>query len=439
MPNSNEIKSRLIELGDTSGSNAKKVILKKALEDDLFRYVAIQATDPMITFGIKDLSFLDEVKESGKRALSVDNFHGSSFVRVLEKLKERTITGSAAKIALKGLVKDYDEATRHILDAILTKNLATGVGASMVNRVAPGTVFEFNVMLAAKWEPEKIVYPVSVEPKYDGMRLLAIGDQDGFEFFTRTGKRVETISEGIKRSLSMMYGWGIDSWLPTGEMVFDGELMGESFADTMSQARKKDHVYEGGNFYVFDAFTIEEFRSLKKKPNPTLTYKARRQKLAKVYSDFVEGVPGVKLPPSYICRNETEVLDYFVKFRERGLEGLIIKNPAGQYHPRRNRDWMKLKDVNSVDLPIIEAVEGTGKYVGQLGALVVMHNGVQVNVGSGFTDSDRKDIWNSYNEGWLDGKIIEVEYHEETPDGSLRHPRFKRFRDDKRLSDGPGS
>jgi len=26
---------------------------------------------------------------------------------------------------------------------------------------------------------------------------------------------------------------------------------------------------------------------------------------------------------------------------------------------------------------------------------------------------------------------IEVEFHEVTPDGSLRHPRFVRFRDDK--------
>ena len=28
-------------------------------------------------------------------------------------------------------------------------------------------------------------------------------------------------------------------------------------------------------------------------------------------------------------------------------------------------------------------------------------------------------------------KVIEVKYHEVTPDGSLRHPRFYRWRDDK--------
>jgi len=74
---------------------------------------------------------------------------------------------------------------------------------------------------------------------------------------------------------------------------------------------------------------------------------------------------------------------------------------------------------------------GTGRLSKTLGKLFVDVNGVHVAVGSGLTDALRDELWQTLTESPQDvlGRVIEVEYHEKMPSGSLRHPRFVKFRD----------
>ena len=90
---------------------------------------------------------------------------------------------------------------------------------------------------------------------------------------------------------------------------------------------------------------------------------------------------------------------------------------------------MKLKAFHDVDLEIKGVLEGTGKHQGKLGSVVVSYKGVDVNVGSGFSDELRDKIWED-RDAFI-GKIIEVRYQEVTPDGSLRFPTFVCFRNDR--------
>lgn len=438
MRNSNDVYIAMSALQEASGTSAKEKFLKEHLGNELFRWVVQQAVDPMIVFGVKDLSFLDEVDAEegyGPMVLGIDSFRMSGAYRILKDVAEGQIS-SAKRTALGNVYREANKELRYLLRLILQKDLRAGVSVSTINKARPGTLFEFNVMLAAKWEPEKLSYPVCVEPKFDGMRMLAIGDNNGFRFYTRTGKDITTVSMALHNSLCDLYTDGLDVWMPESKMVFDGELMGEDFKQTMEQARRKDHVWEDGVFHIFDALTYEQFSNLKSKSALKAPgYMTRRQNLRRAYG---ESRPQIVLPPSYLVKDEEEIFDYFSKFRARGLEGCIIKAKDGDYHPRRNRDWMKLKDSASVDVPIVGAVEGTGKYEGMLGALIVDVEGVTVNVGTGFHDGERMELWEAHNEGWLKDRIIEVEYHEKTPDGSLRHPRFVRFRNDKTIEEGIG-
>jgi DNA ligase-1 len=117
-----------------------------------------------------------------------------------------------------------------------------------------------------------------------------------------------------------------------------------------------------------------------------------------------------------------------------GYEGIMIKDPEAGYECKRSVAWLKLKPFIEVSLEVVAVEEGTGRNIGKLGALVCEgeDNGqrIQVNVGSGFTDSNRDTYWSGRDA--LIGNIVEVRADAVTQnqDGtySLRFPRFLRFR-----------
>ncbi len=98
----------------------------------------------------------------------------------------------------------------------------------------------------------------------------------------------------------------------------------------------------------------------------------------------------------------------------KGYEGLIL---------RQDKRWLKVKPIDTFDVEILSLIEGKGKYKGKLGALVTSLG----NVGTGFTDEEREDIW----ENKYIGNTVEVSYMHLTEDGKFRHPRFLRIRFDK--------
>lgn len=111
----------------------------------------------------------------------------------------------------------------------------------------------------------------------------------------------------------------------------------------------------------------------------------------------------------------TIIKDLFNKEIESGFEGLIIYDlEYGLY---------KIKGKETYDVEVIGYIEGKGKHLGKMGALMTK----QGKIGTGFTDQMRED----FTEDFIVGKVIEVEYMELTPRGKFRHPRFVRLRLDK--------
>ena len=104
------------------------------------------------------------------------------------------------------------------------------------------------------------------------------------------------------------------------------------------------------------------------------------------------------------------------------------------YECKRTKNILKVKKMQSADLKIIGFEEGDGRLKDTLGKVVVSYKGNKVGVGSGFRDDERSYIWT--NQDKLMGKIIEVQYFEEsknskTNEYSLRFPVFKTIRHDK--------
>jgi DNA ligase-1 len=120
-----------------------------------------------------------------------------------------------------------------------------------------------------------------------------------------------------------------------------------------------------------------------------------------------------------------------------GYEGIMIKDPAAPYVGKRSDAWLKVKPFVEVSLSVTAVLEGEadGKYVGQLGALACEGEDdgrlIRVNVGSGFTDAQRREFWAQGER--LIGRICEVRADALTLEAgetvySLRFPRFKGWR-----------
>jgi ATP-dependent DNA ligase len=140
---------------------------------------------------------------------------------------------------------------------------------------------------------------------------------------------------------------------------------------------------------------------------------------------------------STIVQTLDEAQEIFQGYLADGYEGIILKDGSGEWEDKRSKTQIKFKGELECDLKIVAVEEGTGKAAGMLGAIVCesADGVVKVNVGSGFTDANRKQYW---KENIVD-KIVAVKYNarikNKTGEESLFLPVFIELRDDKDVAD----
>ena len=125
-----------------------------------------------------------------------------------------------------------------------------------------------------------------------------------------------------------------------------------------------------------------------------------------------------------------------------GAEGLMINTGFGKYQHQRTDDLLKYKNVQTMDMKVIDWEYGNGKYEFSLGYLICYGkspNGKEIScrVGTGISDEQR-NMW-SGNSELIVGKIVEIAYFSLSQDNnmigtneySLRFPRLRQIRTDK--------
>lgn len=388
------------------------------------------ALDPMITFGLKQIP--EKTNEDGP-GLSWD-----AFSSVVQRLSNRELTGNVARNAVDAMM---NTATKSQWNGwyrrILIKDLRCGVSEKTINKVVSKKVkkyavpiFECQLAHDSANHEGKVTGKKLIEVKLDGVRVITIAYPDGrVDQFSRNGKELVNFPH-IKEQISKVAkGWDIP-------YVLDGEVMSSSFQDLMKQVHRKDNVNaKDAILYLFDIMPLVDF----KKGFSNLLQTERSGLLQSWYELEQEHLPNIRVLEHELVDLDTDAGKKL--FREinqeaidGGYEGIMIKNPDAPYECKRSTAWLKLKPFIEVSLTVTAVEEGTGRNVGKLGALVCEGiddgRGISVNVGSGFTDSNRDDYWTSREK--VVGKVVEVRADAITQnqDGSysLRFPRFIRFR-----------
>jgi len=279
---------------------------------------------------------------------------------------------------------------------------------------------------------DKLKYPVLVSPKLDGIRAV----KRGGVIMSRKLKPIR--NEFVQDALRGLPD-GLDGELivgsPTAPDVFKRTTEG-----VMSADGEPDFYY-----YVFDFLHPDK---------PDLPFSFRYHHVCGVSAKYhFTRVVKVEHHPA---QNADEVRALETCYVAAGYEGIMIRAVDGPYKFGRSTlkegYLLKLKRWEDAEYEVYGFVEqmhnenvletderGYAKRskakvglvgAGKVGAVLVrsiLPHGHVAEVGSGFIDAERVDMWQ--NQSAYIGRVMTVKYQGFTPDGKLRFPIFKGWRE----------
>jgi DNA ligase-1 len=267
----------------------------------------------------------------------------------------------------------------------------------------------------------QVKYPCFIQPKLDGIRCVAINGQA----YSRKMKLIP--NQFIQEVFGKLNLHGLD-----GELMIHGDFNKVQSA-VMSEDGEPDFYY-----VVYDAWNLEQ------------TYEKRRSELAiKIFSLNSEYVASID---TFIIENAEEAETELGHFIRAGYEGGILRSLNSPYKQGRSTFkegyLVKLKKFLDDEATVIgfeERLHNTNEQerdergyakrsskkdgmvgANTLGSLIVRWNDVEFGVGSGFNDTQRKEIWD--NKDQYIGKLVTFRYQELSSYGVPRFPTFKWFR-----------
>jgi bifunctional non-homologous end joining protein LigD len=285
----------------------------------------------------------------------------------------------------------------------------------------------------------------TLEPKWDGYRILARIDRGAARLITRNGNDWTDKMSSLARAVETL---GIDSAWLDGEIVVLDEKGVPSF-NALQKAvdvRRNDRI----TYFVFDA-PFFDGQDLRKVP-----LGSRRALLRKLFeergSDRVRFSPDFDAPPA-------QMLEAACAMR---LEGIMAKRTDAPYVSARSDTWLKLKCMQRQEFVVVGFTDraGAATEVGGLMLAYNEHGRLQYagNVGTGWSSKTGQELhaaltklrvntpaidpatvqtgrWSKRaagSERWVKPQmVVEVSFSEWTPDQHVRQPSFKGVRTDK--------
>lgn len=252
----------------------------------------------------------------------------------------------------------------------------------------------FKPMLAVDFVEEKLTFPKYISPKLDGIRAINIGGV----LFSRSMKPIP--NQHVQELFSLYYG--LD-----GELICGDPTSPTCYRDTNSAVMSKSGTPDV-KFYVFDHIDhLDE------------PFKARISHVDRAVEEA--GDENLKLVPHLNVGSVLEMNAIEEAYLAQGYEGAMLRDPNAPYKQGRStvKEGFLLKVKRFVDgeyevIGFEEQMHNTNEatknelgrtkrsshksgMVGKdtLGAILGrdVKSGVEFNVGTGFDDKTRKEIW----------------------------------------------
>ena len=411
---------------NSSNSNNHKLQTLEYYSDDVEVKKALRYTyDPYKQYYVTS-------KNCKKRADLIDDCLFDNLFDLLDALDSRTITGHNAIKQVNAFVEANKEFEDTIW-AVIDRNLKTRSTVTMINKIMPGLIPTFDVALAEAYN-EKTKKKVNwddgwyVSRKLDGVRCICIVDgNSNAKFYSRAGKEFTTlgkIADVIKHAQ-------IKNVVLDGEVCILDKKGDEDFQGIIKEIKRKNHTIEVPRFIVFDILTPDNFHN-----GTSRNVLSKRYEALDAFMDIYINEFGnyISMIHQQIIEDDEQLQEQIERAAKFGWEGLMLrKNEI--YKGKRSADILKVKSFHDAEYVVIDIETSTNRVIVEgkeveeemLKNIIIEHKGCKVQVGSGFSQEQRRHYYHNPNE--IIGKTVTVQYFEETEnqDGgySLRFPVIK--------------
>jgi DNA ligase-1 len=421
---------------NASGAGSKTTIANAlGTADQVSRHLIKAAMDPYFVLGIKQFQM-----PSAKQCVGGGDIN--KFLNLLDALASRILTGDAARNAVSTTLAEYDFELATYLARVIDKDLRLGASATTINKAWAKACYtdripEFDVMLADKCDSTEdfekyIKFPAMGDFKMDGIRSICIVRKDQpVEYRARSGKEHEHLAGIFDEDLQKIRA------LVDYDFIIDGESLASNFIETVNSKKEGDsEAKKNLKLHAFFMMPLTEWVAQKTK----ITMRQNRSALTSILDKAK--CSKVIITGGREVLNYQDMMDYCNEAIDvHKFEGLIVKDWDAVYSWNRTYAWTKIKRFYDVDCRI------TGFYAGKAGKRLANTLGgikvwgrtedgtvVESDVGSGFSDELRDEIWNN-QEKWL-GTTVVIKYQEISKSknkavASIRFPTYSHSRTDK--------
>ena len=381
----------------------------------------------------------------------------SSFENIkslVELFSSRSLTGNAARVTLDGFLAGVTEPTQKLIKFILGRDVRAGFKETTINKVWPGLIPVVPYMRCnlldnvdtSKWDWESGVFS---QVKYDGMFAaldlnmdgsMSIQSRAGNPFPAYAFKDIFQVIREFPKG-AQLHGELLMADAVTGA-ILPREIGNGRFNSLLSGDEELDTTKYKIIFNVWDMVSHACIKNPKKDEFKT-DYGTRYGCLADCLYDIIlsqNNNTSVLLAEGVIVFSLADAKEHYQECVKRGLEGTILKNPAGFWKDGTSNDQLKLKITAPCELRVKGFNPGEGKNAATFGSMIMASEDDLLEVGvSGFTDPVRKEIWENRDE--MIGTIWSVEFNtilkpsESNSKHSLFLPRIHERRLDKKEAD----
>ena len=194
----------------------------------------------------------------------------------------------------------------------------------------------------------RIKYPVYMQPKLDGTRLLCQYIDGEVILSARTGGVWNSLPH-LNRELKKLFdAQGIT------DVILDGEAYvhkdDDNFNEIISIVKQVNQVHPNHELIQYHVYDIQI---------PNAPFSMRTEALRKIIPD---NHPNIKFVETRMAETEEEWSAFFSECIEKAYEGIILRNANGIYVPKRSYDLLKVKSFTDDEFPIIGVEPGRGKF-----------------------------------------------------------------------------